>query len=361
MVLARTNDSAVEAISPRARIRLLYTDVSQTARRLARAHGYPQGPARLLGKVLAGTAAAGMDWTGPGDLLAVAADCEGGADGWYAEIDGVGHLRGCLNSTVFPDPPEPEEDARPDSANTQGSPGGASSAPGGSATSGASAGAPDATTRDPRRRNRRPGPPPDPELDALCGPRAIAKCTRFDSDGDITSQISVETKPGVPEAFFSRILGAALPTRLCLAATVYDGELDRVRALAMQTLPESVPGEIRRLHRLFDDGTILDTLCFDATLPTMRDVLGLDDIFTGPTQALTLGCRCSEEKVLASFATRPREVLRGMVRTGRPQIFRCHLCGRVWEIPNARLAEMLKMPQPKPPPKPGPRQTELPF
>ena len=39
MVLARSNDAAVEALSPGARLRFLYADVSQTARRLARGHG----------------------------------------------------------------------------------------------------------------------------------------------------------------------------------------------------------------------------------------------------------------------------------------------------------------------------------
>lgn len=349
MVLARTNDSAVEALSPRSRIRFLYSDVSQTARRLARAHGYPLGPSRLLGKVLAGTALSGIDWIGPGDRLVVAADCEGDADGWLAEADGVGHLRGCLHSSHFPEPPDadPEADAPDGTDDRPPSP-----------AKGEKDGGDDLRRR---KQRRQPGPPPDPEIDALCGARAVAKLTRFDSDGDVTSQISMELKPGSPELFFSRVIGAALPTRLCLAATVYDGELDHVRGLAMQTLPEAVPAEVRRLQRLFDDGTVLDTLCFDATLPTMRDVLGLEDLFTGPTQALTLGCRCSEEKVLDSFASRPRTVLRGMVRTGRPQVFRCHLCGRIWEVSHEQLAEMLHRTQSTPPKRPGPRQAQFPF
>ena len=38
MVLARTNDACLEAFSPSKRLRFLYADVSETARRLAAAH-----------------------------------------------------------------------------------------------------------------------------------------------------------------------------------------------------------------------------------------------------------------------------------------------------------------------------------
>ena len=61
MVLARSNDSAIEAFSPGARIRFLYADVSETTRRLARSHGYPADASRLLGMALAGSALVGLE------------------------------------------------------------------------------------------------------------------------------------------------------------------------------------------------------------------------------------------------------------------------------------------------------------
>ncbi|MBR1609188.1 MAG: Hsp33 family molecular chaperone HslO, partial [Kiritimatiellae bacterium] len=172
-------------------------------------------------------------------------------------------------------------------------------------------------------------PSRDPAEKTLCGPSASAKMTRFQADGAMRSQVVLQSKPGTPEAVYGNLLGAALPTCLSLVATTYRGEPDRVRALAMQTLPGGSRNDFARLEKLFDDGTLADMLAFDATLPTMREILGLSDLFTGPTRALAFGCSCSEEKAalsLASFPPSPE------TSAAAPLKFRCHLCGREMEI-----------------------------
>ncbi len=333
MVLARSNDSAIEAFSPGARIRFLYADVSETTRRLARSHGYPADASRLLGMALAGSALVGLE-IDPRDLFVASADCEGSAGGWHVECDGIGHLRGCLHSSSFPPPPDPVDNdtsAPPPALQPSIVPEN------------------DARTADGKKR-KRPTPRRDPEIDALCGASATAKATWMGPDGDIRSQVSLGMKPGTPDALFVHLLSMGLPSRLQLVATVYDGEPDRVRALAMQALPGGSRDELIRLESRFDDGTVADALSFDATLPVMREILGLEDIFTGPTQTLAMGCSCSEEKIVASYASRPRAWLEAAVRSGRPETFRCHLCGKVWEIPPERLVPLL---QPNLPKRPG--------
>ena len=52
MVLARTNDAAVEAFCPKTRLRFLYADVSGTTRRLAASHGDSPAAAAILGVTL---------------------------------------------------------------------------------------------------------------------------------------------------------------------------------------------------------------------------------------------------------------------------------------------------------------------
>ena len=96
------------------------------------------------------------------------------------------------------------------------------------------------------------------------------------------------------------------------------------------------------MAKLFEDGTVADTLAYDATLPTMREVLGLDDLVTGPTRAIAFGCSCSEERVLASYADLSRPVLEGMLRPLRPREFRCHLCGRRYTITPEQIVRILQ-------------------
>ena len=290
MVLARTNDSAVEAFCPKERLRFLYADVSATARRLAESHGCTEPASLLLGRVLAGAAIAGIDLVEPGERLVLSADLAGRAGGWLVELEGDGRLRGALHEN-----------------------------------------APD--TLDPA-----PGIAPDD----FCGPVATGKSTRLRADGEVRSQVAFQARPGTPETYFAELLSTMAPCRVALVATAYDGGPDRVRALALQLVHEGSRRAFKRVAKLFEDGTVADTLAYDATLPTMREVLGLDDLVTGPTRAIAFGCSCSEERVLASYADLSRPVLEGMLRPLRPREFRCHLCGRRYTITPEQIVRILQ-------------------
>jgi len=289
MVLARTNDAAVEAFSPKFRLRFLYADVSGTARVLARGHSCSEAAAPLLGKALAGTALAGVDFVEPGERLVVSAEVRGRAAGWLTELDGDGHLRGALHEHA------------PDTLPCE---------PGG-------------------------------EPDDFWGAEASAKATRLRADGNVRSQMAFQCRPGTPEACFTEMLSAAAPTRLSMVATMVDGEPDRVRALAVQLVHEGSRREFKRVSKLFGDGTVAEQLAFDATLPTLREVLSLDDLVTGPTRAIAFGCSCSEKRFLDAYATLSRETLEGMLRPLRPRVERCHLCGREYTIEPEKLFQIL--------------------
>lgn len=291
MVLARTNDAAVEAFCPKTRLRFLYADVSGTARRLAASHGDSPAAAAILGKVLAGTAAASIDFNEPGERLVVAADVKGPLGGWRADISGDGFLTGSLQEHD----PESLRDA-----------------------------------------------PKDAAAGEWCGPSAAVKSTRLRGDGSIRSQVAFECRPGTPESVYAGLFCSAVPTRLCLVATTFDGEPDRVRALALQLVHEGSRRAFKRVEKLFDDGTVADTLAFDATLPTLREILGVEDLVTGPTRAIAFGCTCSLDRFLAAYASLPRKTLEGMLRPLRPREERCHLCGRRYTIEPEHLVRILQ-------------------
>ena len=291
MVLKRTNDAAVEAFSPKTGLRFLYADVSETARELARRHGYVPSAAAAFGKILAGTAILSIDHVDFPETLVVDGVVDGRLAGFHAEVDGGGHLRGY----VFEHDPD-----------TLG--------------------------------------PPLADMNDVYGAEANVKVTKLQTDdGTVRSQVAFTSKPAIPEAVFSGFLASnGAPTRMALVATGVDADLDRVRGLAVQCLPNGSKNEFRRVSGFFKDGTVADTLAFDATLATMREVLGLYDLVTGPTRALALGCTCSEPVVLASYASLPKEVLEGWIRALEPQTFRCHLCGRTFVLSPETLARILQ-------------------
>ena len=292
MVLARTNDGCLEAFSPSKRLRFLYADVSETARRLASAHGLSVPAARVFGKALAGLGLLGVDVGEDDEILCLDADLQGPLGGFHLERDGKGHLRG----HAF--------EARPETLLPSGE---------------------------------------EPTDAALCGRAARVKISRVaEGGGPLRSQMSFAVEPASPESILAAFFNNAIPTRVVLAATEYDGEPDRVRGLALQRLPGSKKADFERVAALFGDGTVADQLAFDATLATMRDVLDLWDLKTGPTRALAFGCSCSAKRVLASFAGRPAAELRALAAAGRPVPFRCHLCGREYTVGPATLATLAK-------------------
>ena len=99
MVLARTNDACLEAFSPSKRLRFLYADVSETARRLSAAHGLSAPAARLFGKALAGLGLLGVDVGEDDEILWFDADLQGPLGGFHLERDGSGHMRGHVFQT----------------------------------------------------------------------------------------------------------------------------------------------------------------------------------------------------------------------------------------------------------------------
>lgn len=291
MVLKRTNDSAVEAFSPKTGLRFLYADVSETAGELVRRHGCAPSAAIALGKILAGTGILSIDHLDFPETLAVDGVVDGRLAGFHTEVDGGGHLRGY----VFESDPD-----------TLG--------------------------------------PPFSDPNEVYGTEANVKVTKLQSDdGAVRSQVAFSSKPALPEAVFSGFLASnGAPTRMSLVVTGTDVDLDRARGLAVQCLPNGSKNEFRRVSGFFQDGTIADTLAFDATLATLREVLGLYDLVTGPTRAIALGCTCSEQAVLASYASLPKEVLQGWIRALASQTFRCHLCGRTFVLSPETLAGLLQ-------------------
>lgn len=294
MVMPRSNDAVVEAFSPGSGMRFVYADVTGVARRLVAGHGISRAATPAFSRILACTALMQVDFVDEDETLVVSADLGGALGGFHVEYDGRGLMRG------FPFEKFPETLAH------------------------AHAGSPD----------------------DLFGTSSRVKVTRRRrGDGSIRSQMAMETPEGraaIPEFLFSELLSAALPSKVCTSASEWDGVPERVRGLAVQRVPAGSEQTYKRICDLVDDGTVGEQLASDPTLDAMRDVLGLPDLFTGPTRPVAFGCTCSEERVLASWFDMPRKELEGMLRPLKPRTFRCHLCGRKIEIGPEKILAVLR-------------------
>ncbi|MGI5868714.1 MAG: Hsp33 family molecular chaperone HslO [Kiritimatiellia bacterium] len=289
MVLARTNDACVEGFSPRTRLRFLYSDVSETAARLQAQHGNCLASGAVLARALAGVALIGIDLGELDETISLNAEVNGRVGGFFVEMTGRGELRGHTYNTDF--------DALP---------------------------------------------PPEPDIPDPCGTVARVKLTRAHESGRVRSQMSFSVSPaseqGILEEFYNATV--QIPAKVCLHAVAFENRIERARALAVQLMPDGPKSEYERIVALFADGTVAEQLEYDASVNTLREIFDLPDLTTGPTRALAFGCTCSQEVAERSYATRSKPELDGLVRTTRPQTFRCHLCGRVYTLAPEKLVEI---------------------
>ncbi len=291
MVMARTNDACVEGFSPTLRLRLLYSDVSETIRTLQAQHGNCASSASILGKAIAGMALVGIDLGNQDEILTLHVETDGRIGGFLVEMSGRGRLRGYTYEKNLDSAPQ-----------------------------------------------ENPGIP-DP-----MGNYARVKITRSHESGALRSQMSFTVSPSSEVGIFKEFYNSSLqiPTEICLSATSFDNRIERVRALAVQRMPDARKTDFKRISSLFTDGTVSEQLEFDASLSTLREVLNVPDLMTGPTRALRFGCTCSQDVAEGTFASRTKPELEALVRIGSAQQFRCHACGRVYTIPQKTIAELAK-------------------
>lgn len=289
MVVARTNDACVEGFSPHARLRFLYSDVSETAAKLQIQHGNCLASGSVLARALAGIALVGIDLGEQDETISMHAEVNGRVGGFFAEMTGRGELRGYTHNTDFDELPPPEPDI------------------------------------------------PDP-----CGTVARVKLTRTHESGRIRSQMSFSVSPASEQNILVEFYNATMqiPTQVCLHAAAFDNRIERARALAVQLMPDGRKSDFKRISALFADGTVSEQLEYDASVNTLREIFELPDLTTGPTRALAFGCTCSQSVAEASYATRSKPELDGLVRTARPQTFRCHLCGKVYTLTPEKLFQL---------------------
>jgi len=290
MVKSRINDCCMDGYAqtgdfgfPETEARIIIADVPDTAARLQRQHGLDYPAAAELGRAIAAVALLGVDFRDQDDTIALCAETNAPIGGWFAEITGKGALRGYVYNP------------------------------------GAQSG-----FRNPDRLWTK------------------AKLTRTDADGDVTGQVSF----GADSADMADIMSAyynsatRVNTRLAFCATTHDGlNLDRVRALGVQYVENPSHPRLSRIAPMFDCGIVARQIEIDASTGALCDLFDLQWISAAPPKALDLVCVCSQTAAEESFSSREKPELIGMLLAGDDRVFRCHLCGRSYNVPIAKIAE----------------------
>ncbi len=162
-------------------------------------------------------------------------------------------------------------------------------------------------------------------------------------EGGLRSQMSFSISPASEASIFMELYNASLqiPTTISLSATTINNRIDRVRALAVQRMPDARKSDFKRISSLFTDGTVTEQLEIDASLASLREIFNIPDLMTGPTRALQFGCVCSQEAADETFSSRSIPELEGLARIGTKQEFRCHMCGRVYTITPEKIDQFL--------------------
>lgn len=300
MVTARTNDSCVEGFSPASRLRFLFSDVSDTARKLHGKHGCTLASATALAETLAGVALIGIDVLEQDETITMHIETDGAIGGCLAEMSGRGLLRGYAHNgnVVRERPPVPESGERGKEKS-------------------------------------------DDAAADVWGGAVKVRVTRTGKSGKLRSQMVFSTVPSGMTNVLHELYNTSLqiPTQVCVAVTTYNNRIETARAFAVQRMPDGNSREFGRLGECFKDGTVKDLLEFDCTVTNIREVLGVHDLTTGPTRSLQFGCTCSQKKFENAASTLSAGELADLARRHTPLTCRCHLCGETYVVLEDLLSE----------------------
>jgi molecular chaperone Hsp33 len=291
MIMSKVADSLITAFSPRAKISLVFAEVTDSARELERSHLCGPTAGLIQAEALAGVALLGAEMAQPEETVTLRLRVSGAVGGVLVEANADGGLRGYTQVKVMNDLDACEE------------------------------------------------------LDVSSALGELAEVQIIRSlPGKILSSASTDVSPASVMKGLEQYYHQSLQRQVMvqISALAYGGFLDGARGLLVECLPDGDKEMFSRLARFFEDGTVLECLEASASLPTLAETLGLTDCVLQAPKPLRFACRCSEERVLGMLAGMPSADLEAMVMENRPAQIFCHMCGKGYQIEVARLQEILK-------------------
>lgn len=291
MIMSKVSDSLSSAFSPLTKVRLVYVEVTDSARELERSHLCGPTAGLIQAEALAGVALLGADLVDADETITLRLRVSGPVGGVLVEACADGGVRGYTQVKVMNELDACEE----------------------------------------------------LDVSAALGELAEVQIVRS-VPGRILSSAATDISPasvvkGIEQYYRQSLQRQAL---VQVSALAYGGFLDCARGFMIECLPDAEGETLARLSKFFEDGTVLECLEASATFSTLCQTIGIDDCVFDDPKPLRFACRCSDERVLGMLEGMPAADLEAMIFEDRPAQIFCHMCGKGYQVAVERLKDVLR-------------------
>ena len=290
MLMPNTTDLAVTGGARALGLRFVFTDVTDSARALARSHLAGPAAAEALAEGLVAAAILGADLAEPEEAVSLYMRTNGPIESLLVEATFEGTLRGFTGKKILND-----FDAVP-----------------------------------------------EPDMGAVFGSEGQANIMRS-LPGRILSQSElnqVRPRPvSAAAAYFS--MAAQRPAEIAACVLPGPDGPDIARGFLVELLPDGDRAPFDRVVAELRDRPFSDALEAAAGAEALCEELGLGDISADPPRPLRFACRCSRDKALATLRALSKEELKTLAQSGRDVDIYCHMCGKCHSFHPAEIQALL--------------------
>lgn len=283
-------DYLLHSYSPRYRIFLSITEVTETAKQLEKMHLSGPTAGRFLGEGLVAAALLSPEVTEPDERISFQLQVDGPAGGCMFDVSTNGNLRGYTHKKLFD---EFDGDDASDIRKITGSYGRLT------------------VIRSSRR--------------GIMEKQQVEHC-----QADVRSALA---------SYYNLILRR--PSAVELVSTSRNSMVHRALGARIERAPDANVEEFIPLLEKFNDRSVRDLLLNSADIAAYQKLLGLDDLRTVLTRELHFGCGCSYDKVVASVGMLGVEELCDIVEKKESQTVTCHFCGNTYIVSPEAIAGLI--------------------
>ncbi len=294
MIHQSASDLCVQAYSPKTRLRMLYVDVTDSARALEQSHLCGPVAGLVQAEALAGIALLGNELAQRDETISLQMTFPNGAiGGLLVEAAADGSLRGYTNQKLLADLDASEEDD-------------------------------------------------EAIVEKALGTQADCRIIRSIPGKILSHSVFTLENPTLTETVERYYDESLQRDAICQLSVVSSGGyLQKARGVLLDCLPDGDEEAFEATFAHFEDGAVQDLLDAEAGIPEIGALLGITDWVQDPPRKLTFACRCSREKIENAIAALSVPELEELAAKPDPTEIFCHMCGKGYSLAPAFLKKLL--------------------
>lgn len=296
MILPKSSDLLHTGFCPQTKLRVVFVEVSDSARALEQNHLCGPAAGLALAEALAGVALLSADLHAPDETVLLRFQVPGPIQGFLAEAAGDGGLRGYTQVKVM------------------------------NALDGCA----------------------EIDLDEAFGDRGEVQ-VMHSAPGRLISRAAFSVSPvsahAAVEEYYVRSLQR--PAAAQIAVLTYGGYIDLARGVLVECMPDGDRAAFEQVVHLVADGTALEALETSVSVQEWCETLGLGEVHMEPPRPLAFRCRCTRERVEAVIGALTVPELQELLQQERAAQVHCHMCGKGYDVSLERLAALIAEKQKK--------------